>query len=138
MSFAAYKLMADILLASDSSDAVFARAFLILEWSLMARADSISTMHMAHIEWRQDALIVFFAKSKGNQTGEYSEFPFHVYSNPENPSIFPVLALLATYIFQTRMFYDQNVHSFHVPISMHDSLESSTVQLRRMKMLLGL
>ena len=37
--------------------------------------------------------MVFFAKSKSNQTGECSEDPWHVYSNPLEPHLCPVLAL---------------------------------------------
>src|SRR6056300_898672 len=54
-------------------------------------------MDVAHIEWRQDCLLFFFGKSKRNQTSEDSESPFHVYSNPLQPEICPVLAL-ATYL----------------------------------------
>jgi len=54
-------------------------------------------MNINHIEWRDDCM-VFFAKSKRNQTGEGTEKPWHVYSNPDNPEVFPVLGL-AKYIF---------------------------------------
>lgn len=97
MSFAVYQLMARKLFESADQDSLFAHTFLVLEWNLMARAHSVADLDIAHIEWRQDCLLFFFGKSKGNQTGEDSERPFHVYSNPEKPEICPVLAL-ATYV----------------------------------------
>src|SRR6056300_1432925 len=95
MSFAVYKLMCKKLMESKTSDALFAHAFLVLEWNLMARAHMVGDMDVSHIEWRQDCLLLFFGISKRNQSGEDSERPFHVYSNPENPEICPVLALAA-------------------------------------------
>jgi len=97
MSFAVYQLMCQKLLESDTADALFAHTFLVLEWNLMARSHMVGDMDVAHIEWRQDCLLFFFGKSKRNQTGEDSERPFHVYSNPLQPEICPVLAL-ATYL----------------------------------------
>ena len=93
MSFAVYQLMCRKLLESDQADTLFAHTYLVLEWNLMARAHMIAGMDVAHVEWGQDSLLFFFGKSKRNQTGEDADRPFHVYSNPENPEICPVLAL---------------------------------------------
>src|SRR6056300_1469521 len=93
MTFECYKLMCNLLIKSDSHDSCFAHLFLILDWNLMARADSCRNILIAHIEWRQDSLLIFFAKSKGNQTGETSDTPWHIYSNPTSPALCPVLAL---------------------------------------------
>ena len=98
MSFEVYKEMCQLLMRGDGDDYLFAHTFLTLEWNLLARSDNCLSMHINHIEWREDCLVFFFAKSKGNQTGENSEHPWHVYSNPENPSICPVMAL-AKYLF---------------------------------------
>jgi hypothetical protein len=54
--------------------------------------------HILHIEWNADALVFCFVKSKGDQTGCNSNQEWHVYANPHNPKIYPVLAL-ACYIF---------------------------------------
>ena len=90
--------MCQLLMRGEGDDYLFAHTFLTLEWNLLARSDNCLSMHINHIEWREDCLVFFFAKSKGNQTGENSEHPWHVYSNPENPSICPVMAL-AKYLF---------------------------------------
>ena len=50
-------------------------------------------MHIKHIQWRLYCLIFYFGTSKGNQPGERSSDTWHVYSNPNNPTIFPVIYL---------------------------------------------
>ena len=59
----------------------------------MTRRDNGVDMHIKHIQWRSDCLIFYFGTSKGNQTGERSIYPWHVYSNTSNPTIFSVLYL---------------------------------------------
>lgn len=71
----------------------------------------------------------FFWKSKENQTGERSDVPWHVYSNPLNPFLCPVLSL-AKYIIshpgllngQDKLFpgsnqYERFIKVFHKAIS---------------------
>jgi hypothetical protein len=48
---------------------------------------------LQHIDWREDAVIVTFARHKGDQTGEGLGNEKHMYANPNNPQICPVLAL---------------------------------------------
>ena len=98
MSFDAYCLMCEKLMESDASEALFAHCFLTMEWNLMARSDNCNMMHVSHVEWRQDCLVFFFGKTKGDQLGEKSEEPWHVYSNSLHPAICPVVAL-AKYLF---------------------------------------
>ena len=74
-------------------DHLFVHAFLTMEWDLFTRSDNCANMHVQHIQWRSDCLIFYFGNSKGNQTGDRANGPWHVYSNPNNPTIFPVLAL---------------------------------------------
>eukprot|EP00980_Cylindrotheca_fusiformis_P027304 scaffold19845_cov136-Cylindrotheca_fusiformis.AAC.1 len=93
MNFDVYCLMCKSLMERGSDDATFAHLFLVLEWNLMARSDNCANLKAKHIEWRHDCLVFFFGKTKGDQTGENSESPWHVYSNPARPSLCPVLAL---------------------------------------------
>ena len=86
------------LIGMETKDAVFAHLFLILEWNLMARSNNCTKLRLGHIVWRNDCLVFFFEKTKGYQTDEKSDSPYHVYSNPFEPRIYPVLAL-AKYIF---------------------------------------
>ena len=89
MSYEVYKKMCEILFLSDDDDFLFAHAFLTMEWNLLARSDNCFTMHVQHIEFKNDSLLFFFAKSKGNQLGEATEKPWHVYSNPQKPISLP-------------------------------------------------
>ena len=97
MNFDAYKLMCKKLIEMEKDEGAFAHLFLILEWNLMARASNCLLLNLGHIEWRNDCLVFFFGKSKCDQTGENSDNPWHVYSNPYEPTICPVLAM-ATYV----------------------------------------
>lgn len=93
MSFEVYKLLCHHLYKGKGDDYLFAHCMLTMEWNLMARSENCFSMNVNHIQWRGDCLIFFFGKSKTNQTGERSEDPWHVYANPHNPEICPVLAM---------------------------------------------
>ena len=71
----------------------FAHAFLTREWNLMTISNNSVNMHVPHIQWRSDSLIYYFGTSKVNQTGDRANDPWNVYSNPNDPTIFPVLDL---------------------------------------------
>ena len=75
MSFKVYKAMCKISFKSDDDYYLFAHAFLTMEWNLLARSDNCFTMHVKHIEFKNDSLLFFFGKSKGNQLGESTEKP---------------------------------------------------------------
>ena len=73
----------------------------------MKRGDNCENVYIKHIQWRSDCLLFYFGKSKVNQTGERSSDPWHVYSNPKNPIICPVLALVK-YIFYNLVILTTN------------------------------
>ena len=77
----------------------------------MARSDNCFNMHVQHIQWKSDSLIYYFGNSKGNQTGDRSNDPWYVYSNPNNPTIFSVLAL-AEYFFSLHDILTTNSKRF--------------------------
>jgi hypothetical protein len=85
-------------LKEEGKELIFARAFLCLEWNIMARCKNVVHAHILRIEWNADSLVFCFVKSKGGQTGLNSVREWHVYANPHNHKICPVLAL-ACYIF---------------------------------------
>ena len=98
MGFDVYRKICKLFLKEEGDEFVFARAFLILEWNLMARSENVVHAHILHVEWIADCLVFRFVKSKGDQTGRNSDQEWHVYANPHNPEICAVLAL-ACYIF---------------------------------------
>lgn len=72
---------------------VFARFFLTICWNLMCRSANAFSICLNHMEWSEDALCIFFAHQKNDQTGERPRDPRHVYCNPLMPEICPILAL---------------------------------------------
>lgn len=60
LSFSAYKYICKVLFTSEDVNAIFGHCFLTLEWSLMARADSVTMTHIEHIHWRDDCFVIFF------------------------------------------------------------------------------
>ena len=51
----------------------------------MSRCGNIASIMLEHIDWANDAMVITFAKHKGDQTGEGLGNLKHVYANPLNP-----------------------------------------------------
>jgi hypothetical protein len=77
---------------NDHHQAMFAHLFLLLCWNLMARSVSVGTIMLQHITWENDSLLVTTPKHKGDQEGNNC-YPKHVYANPVNPIVCPVLSM---------------------------------------------
>ena len=91
-------------------------------------------MNVNHVQWENDILVFYFAKTKGDQSGDKSGDPWHVYSNPKNPELCHVL-VLAKYLpshpdhsninfplFFGNNQYDRFIKIFHRVI--HDNKET--------------
>ena len=78
----------------SKTQGLFAWPYFLLCWNLMARSDSINKIMHQHMSWREDALIITFAIHKGDREGQ-NAYGRHVYANPGNPSICPILAIAA-------------------------------------------
>ena len=49
---------------------------------------------LQHIDWSNDCMTIIFGHTKTDQTGEKSESSIkHVYANPQNPVICPILSM---------------------------------------------
>ena len=70
----------------------FSWAFLLLMWNAMSRSDSIEDLRMEHITWNNDSLTIEEQGHKADKAGK-DKFAKHVYANPLNPVICPILAL---------------------------------------------
>lgn len=64
----------------------------------MKRAENCVDCKINHIRIEHDCLVFEFAKGKNTQDGDDHVGPWHVYANPENPAVCPVLAL-SRYLF---------------------------------------
>ena len=71
---------------------LFAWPYFLFAWNLMARSSMVGSIMFGHLGWKGDALMVHVPAHKGDQTGERA-FSRHVYANPLNPEICPILAL---------------------------------------------
>jgi hypothetical protein len=72
---------------------LFSWCYLVLSWNLLSRTETVSKLMLAHFTWVEDCMVVSVAKHKSDQTGEGVRISKHIYANPTNPSICPVLAL---------------------------------------------
>ena len=59
----------------------------------MCRSANAVSICFNHMEWKNDALGVYFAHMKNDQNGERPRDARHVYANPINPEICPILSL---------------------------------------------
>lgn len=112
MDFNVYKLMCELFMREEGEEFIFARCFLTLEWNLMARSENVVHAHMFHITWENDSLVFRFVKSKGDQTGKNRDQAWHVYANPNNPAVCPVLAM-ACYVFANPGIFGASAEEGH-------------------------
>ena len=81
-----------MLFEGEGDEYAFVHVFIMLEWNLLARSDNCLTMNVNHVQWDNDSLVFYFSKTKGDQSGDKSGDPWHVYSNLKNTELCPVLA----------------------------------------------
>ena len=94
IDMAEFRVLAKSALASGvrPKDARLHHAYLILCWNLIARSSNVADLLWNNISWKDDCITVLYEKGKTNQEG-MNKVPWHVYANPEDPLICPVLAL---------------------------------------------
>jgi hypothetical protein len=93
LRFELYKRMAAQYLRHDKPEYIFPHLFHVITWNLMCRASNATSIQLSHLAWGEDALQIYFIHMKNDQTGERPRDPCHVYANPLNPGICPVLTL---------------------------------------------
>lgn len=93
LTFDGYRLLARMLMKCDQfNQMLFAWPYLIIQWNLIARAITVADLMMEHVGWQSDSLLISTPKHKGDQEG-VKAYARHVYANPSDPVICPVLAL---------------------------------------------
>ena len=97
LTFSMYGSLALSLYMMDSVEFLFTHCFLILCWNLMARASNVCEINLNHLSWEGDSMGVRFSHAKNDQIGDTSQHVRHVYANPFNAAICPILAM-ATYL----------------------------------------
>jgi hypothetical protein len=80
MSFPLYKFLCNKMVQDGSKEAIFAHAFLTLTWNLVCGSKNTVNIHMNHITWGSDAIIIKFAHTKTDVTGDQQAYARHVYA----------------------------------------------------------
>ena len=81
------------MLNEGTIESVFTRVFLCLTWNLICCSKNTTTIHLHHLEWSDDCLHIYFAHMKNDQTGQRKRDPRHIYANPIDPLVCPILSL---------------------------------------------
>ena len=81
--------------ADNWASFVFGWSFLTLMWSLMSRSDNVDKLCLHHLRREGDCIVVTEQGSKSDQKGE-KVVEKHVYANPYQPAICPLLGLAMT------------------------------------------
>ena len=85
--------LAQILSCSKNKELFACHLFLLLDWNMVSRAESVVNAHIDLFGIYEDALLVHLGPSKGDQEGtKHACHPWHLYSVPQEPAICPVLA----------------------------------------------
>ncbi|KAL7578468.1 hypothetical protein ACA910_011537 [Epithemia clementina (nom. ined.)] len=90
-----YKSVSGWLLDWGTLDGVFAHCFLVLSWNLSCRTSNTAEICMCDIEWGilLDSFSIKFVHTKADQRGKEAKHQCHIYANPFQPIICPVLLL---------------------------------------------
>lgn len=83
-SFELYRAMSAQLMQETGTDSVFMHTLLVLSWNLNGRGGDAASTRFADMTWRGDTLMV---------TRDGQGQPKHVYANPTDPMVCPILSL---------------------------------------------
>jgi hypothetical protein len=60
---------------------------------LLLLSSNTGRLHLDHLQWQDESLVVYFAHQKNDQQGERAAFHRHLFCNPFNKYVYPVFAL---------------------------------------------
>ena len=125
MSYDMYKNICELIFEVEGDDYAFSHVFLMLEWNLLVWSDNCLTMKVNHFQGYNDSLVLYFSKTKGNQSGDKSGDPWHVYLNHEESETLPCSCIGNVSSFTSRPYewkfssfpinnqYDRFIKIFH-------------------------
>ena len=95
MSVELYTALCGWLLSLGTHRGIFAHLYLVLTWNLACRSNSTCNIKLSDIVWSTsfDSFHIMFRHSKTDPTGNDARYPRHIFANPDNPVVCPVLAL---------------------------------------------
>jgi hypothetical protein len=78
----------------ETSDGVFAHLFLLVTWNLGCHVHNTMNIKFHDINWSHcfECFQIVFAHTKTDPTGEESSYPRHIFANPTQPLVCPVLS----------------------------------------------
>ncbi len=85
-------MLLEELAKSTDKNAVFIRAFFLTSLAMVTRANNTTQIRLSHINWMEDALTIYLAKHKADQSGERTSGK-SCYANPTQPHLCLILAL---------------------------------------------
>ena len=91
--FGLLRTISSTMIRSSKSEDVFARVYMLFCWNLMCRTNNVENLCMSHFAVIGDALGVYLARQKNDQNGSRCRDPRHVYANPLDPVVCPLVAL---------------------------------------------
>ena len=71
---------------------LFVWPYLLLIWNIGARNCNVANMMYDHISWENDSMVVVLPVTKSTQGGD-NMFSKHLYANPGEPFMCPILAV---------------------------------------------
>lgn len=94
MSHAGYHFLAEQALKQTEDFNLYStcHCFILLCWNLIARAVTVGNLIFDCVSWDEDAMTIHIGKMKNDQEGAHG-YARHVYANPKDPVICPVLAM---------------------------------------------
>jgi len=75
------------------STGLFGFANSTLQWNLLCRSETLDRVHLPHFDWANDSLKVTIIRTKKDLAGASQSKEKHVFANPLNPQLCPILAL---------------------------------------------
>ena len=49
------------------SDSMMAWPYFVMSWNLMCRTNNVASLMLENVDWKDDSLLIFFAKTKTDQ-----------------------------------------------------------------------
>ena len=98
MSWACFRLTCQLFIEDGSPASMFGLFFILMQWSLIARSESVEKISLDQLTWVSDHLKVYYPKHKGDQIGLTKDEPRHVYSNPIKPEVCPIRAMASYFL----------------------------------------
>jgi hypothetical protein len=115
-------------LVSAKKVSAFTHVVLVLAWNLGCRVNNVIGLNLAHMGWADDCLRINFALQKNDQEGDQGQQVRHVFANPLNPAVCPILALGVYLLLFTKgeedvKLFDGSSQYNHFLTALHDFLE---------------